>query len=211
MVCKEELCVWFKNLSPHKRIDYLCGMLHICLPLELRFVGSYVEDLAKKDSVHLREHEGKANNREELSKFSEIDAKSFRTRMAIYLALLRSSNRTCSSLIYQLLENNIKQTLTVMDNMDEMTVHNILLVLSMAMNHPAFSYHEKIRMYGYYNTAYETATLLFNKVTKLLECSEYSSLAFPVQDVPKSPEMHMICHCESIGHTSCKIHYQKIV
>lgn len=145
----------------------MCGMLQMCLPMELRFLGSYVEDLAKKDFHQLRESEGKANNRHELSKFSETDGRVFRTKMAVYLALLHSSNRTCSNIIFQLLENHVQEALTVIDSMDEMTVHNILLVLSMAMNHPAFSYHQKSRMYEYYRAANDASERILNKVYKL--------------------------------------------
>lgn len=142
----------------------MCGMLQMCLPMELRFLGSYVEDLAKKDFHQLRESEGKANNRHELSKFSETDSRVFRTKMAVYLALLHSSNRTCSNIIFQLLEKHVQEALTVIDNMDVMTVHNILLVLSMAMNHPAFSYHQKSRMYEYYRAANDASERILNKV-----------------------------------------------
>lgn len=156
--------MWFRNLSPHKRIDYMCGMLQMCLPMELRFMGSYVEDLAKKDFHQLRESEGKANSRHELSKFSESDAKVFRTKMAVYLALLHSSNRTSSNIIFQMLESQIQEALTVIDNMVELTVHSILLVLSMAMNHPAFSYHQKSRMYDHYISANQVADRILKKV-----------------------------------------------
>lgn len=166
MVCKEELCTWFRDLQPHKRIDYMCGMLQMCLPMELRFMGSYVEDLAKKDFHELRESEGKANSHHELKKFSETDDRVFRTKMAVYLALLHSSNMSCSNIIFQLLENRVLDALTVSDSMDVMTVHNILLVLSMAMNHPAFSYHQKTRMYDHYKSAKQAAERIqvMNKV-----------------------------------------------
>lgn len=164
MVCKEELCTWFKHLSPHKRIDFMCGMLHLCLPLELRFLGSYVEDLAKKDFLHLRESESKANSRQEMGKFSDVDDKTFRTKMAVYLALLHSSNRTCSNIIYDLLENHMHNALTLINRMDEQNIHNILVVLTMAMNHPAFSYSQKTKMFEFYRIALEAAEQILNKV-----------------------------------------------
>jgi hypothetical protein len=42
------------------------------LPPELRFIGSVVEDLAKKDFNFLREHENRANNQTELKKYSSV-------------------------------------------------------------------------------------------------------------------------------------------
>ena len=177
MVCKDDLCRWFKNLSPHKRIDYMCGMLQMCLPMELRFIGSYVEDLAKKDFHQLRESEGKANNRHELSRFSETNGRVFRTKMAVYLALMHSSNRSCSNIIFKLLEKHVCEALTVIDSMDSLTIHSILLVLSMAMNHPAFTFHQKSRMYDYYREASEAAERIMNKVAFLT----FVSLVFMVK------------------------------
>ncbi|XP_053402687.1 zinc finger CCHC domain-containing protein 2-like [Mercenaria mercenaria] len=200
MVCKEDLCTWFKNLSPHKRIDYMCGMLQMCLPMELRFIGSYVEDLARKDFHQLRESEGKANNRHELSKFNETDGRVFRTKMAVYLALMHSSNRTCSNIIFRLLEKHVREALTVIDTMDVITVHNILLVLSMAMNHPAFTFHQKSRMYEYYREANEAAERILNKTLpeqELLILSESCDMRSCDQRLspmcsPRVPQMHLL-------------------
>lgn len=145
----------FKELSPHERIDYMCGMLNICLPLELRFFGSYVEDLAKKDFNSLREAEGKANNRNELSKFSESDDQNFWSKVALYLALLKSSSRTCANYIYEVLENHVQKSLSAMklNDMDENSIHSVLLVLAMAMNHPAFLFQQKTRIFVWFEAA----------------------------------------------------------
>ncbi|KAL4235175.1 Zinc finger CCHC [Mactra antiquata] len=192
MVCKEELCTWFRDLQPHKRIDYMCGMLQMCLPMELRFMGSYVEDLAKKDFHELRESEGKANSHHELKKFSETDVRVFRTKMAVYLALLHSSNMRCSNIIFQLLENRAVDALVVNENMDVMTVYNILLVLSMAMNHPAFSYHQKTRMYEHYTNAKKAADRIH--------------LMKVEQELLLSAETHDFRHCEQRLSPMCSPH-----
>lgn len=178
MVCKEEICTWFKELSPHKRVDIMCGMLHLCLPLELRFLGSYVEDLAKKDFNHLREAEGKANSRNEMSKFKDADGKAFRSKMAVYLALLHSSNTSCSSVIYELLENHIQNSLSVINGLDGTAIHSILLVLAMAMNHPAFTFHQKGKMFDLYrivkdmtNQKVKQLMMLWNMEIEVFEAS----------------------------------------
>ena len=95
MICQEldELCAKFGSLSPHLRIDYIYGMLRMCLPPELRFIGSVVEDLAKKDFNFLREHENRANNQTELKKYSSVDEKTLIEGMAINLSLLHGKKR----------------------------------------------------------------------------------------------------------------------
>lgn len=130
-------------------------MLNMCHPMELRFLGSFIEDLAKKDFLHLRESEGKANSRNELSNLTLIDENLFRTKMAVFLGLLHSSNRHCSTIIFNLIDNHIQQAFTVRKNMDTMTIHNILLVLSMGMYHPAFTHSQRTRMFEHYRAACE--------------------------------------------------------
>lgn len=134
----------------------MCGILHLCIPIELRFLGSYVEFLAKKDFHHLRDVEGKANNKQELSNISDID-KMIRTQMAVYLALLHSSNRTCAHQLFLMIKRYMQTAVTVIDRLDTQSVHNILLVLSMAMNHPAFSFVEKTEMFHFYSRAEQEA------------------------------------------------------
>lgn len=68
MVCKEEVCSWFAAQRSADRVDLLCGLLQLCLPLELRFVGACLEELARKDCARLKEFERRANDPELLRK-----------------------------------------------------------------------------------------------------------------------------------------------
>ena len=88
MVRKEDLCDWFKELKPPKRIDYLCALLHVCLPPELRFIGSVLEDLAKKDYNYLRDKEFIANSPHELSnnQFNTLAEPRLRVKFLIALS-----------------------------------------------------------------------------------------------------------------------------
>ena len=53
---------WFRALNGAHRIETLCAMLDCCVPFEVRFLGSYVEDLGRRDFHELRDVENKANN-----------------------------------------------------------------------------------------------------------------------------------------------------
>ncbi|XP_052230431.1 zinc finger CCHC domain-containing protein 2-like isoform X2 [Dreissena polymorpha] len=213
MLRKEELCTWFSNLSPHKRIDFMCGMLHMCLPLELRFLGSCVEDLAKKDFQHLREYELRANNRRDISELSnETSYDTFRNTLAVYLALLHSANTICSHKIFTMLERHRHCALEVKNGMDSETVHRILLVLSMAMNHPAFTFAQKQTMSDMYITASEAAVKNMSKKMQEPEllilsescetrpcdqghspmCSPMSSGSSPMQMIPSPQPLHSL-------------------
>ncbi|XP_042884239.1 mucin-5AC-like isoform X2 [Penaeus japonicus] len=101
MVCKDEVCLWFKNNEPHRRLELLCGLLNMCLPLELRFVASCVEDLAKRDSHDLREAHYKANNPHEVAKLENLLDERTRSKVIVFIALLTARNHTCSSRLFQ--------------------------------------------------------------------------------------------------------------
>ena len=152
MICQEldELCAKFGSLSPHLRIDYIYGMLRMCLPPELRFIGSVVEDLAKKDFNFLREHENRANNQTELKKYSSVDEKTLIEGMAINLSLLHSVNTACANIIFSLLEENLKRAFLISNTTDKKTIDIILLVLTMAKYHPAFTFHQRTTIAEYY-------------------------------------------------------------
>lgn len=101
MVCKDEVCLWFKDNEPHRRLELLCGLLNMCLPLELRFVASCVEDLAKRDSHDLREAHYKANNLHEVAKLENLLDERTRSKAIVFIALLTARNHTCSSRLFQ--------------------------------------------------------------------------------------------------------------
>lgn len=70
---KEEVFDYFSKLSGAKRIEVLSGIVHSCIPLELRFLASLVESLARKDYVSLLEDEHKANSPHELQVLCSTD------------------------------------------------------------------------------------------------------------------------------------------
>ncbi|KAK3086490.1 hypothetical protein FSP39_019124 [Pinctada imbricata] len=166
MVCKEfeELCAKFGDLSPHKRIDIMCGMLRLCLAPELRFIGSVVEDLAKKDYHFLREHEIKANRQSDLLHYYTCDERTLRNAMALNLALLHSWNTTCANTIFDILETNMKRAFQVSLSIDSEDINVILLVLTMAMNHPAFTFHQRDRIFNYYKRVEQQLEDVLKKV-----------------------------------------------
>ncbi|XP_061163257.1 zinc finger CCHC domain-containing protein 2-like [Saccostrea echinata] len=148
----DELYLEFGTLSPHQRIDIVCGMLEMCLGPELRFIGSVVEDLCKKDYIYLREQENKANKPEELEslKQNSTDIRNLQHAMAMNLALLHTDNTHCASIVFDILENNLKRAFSVTPSTEKDSVDIILLVLSMAVRHPAFSFHQRTKLCNYY-------------------------------------------------------------
>ncbi|KAM5138512.1 zinc finger CCHC domain-containing protein 14 [Mantella aurantiaca] len=135
---------WFSELSSWQRVEFLCGLLDLCLPLELRFLGSCLEDLARKDYHWLRDSEVKANNPADLGALTNLGDEVVRSRLLVSLALLGSENREAAGALCR--------TLTHMDSIinnlglrlnDGRAGDQLLLLFTMATNHPAFSFHQK--------------------------------------------------------------------
>ncbi|XP_064168705.1 zinc finger CCHC domain-containing protein 14 [Anguilla rostrata] len=143
-VQREGVYRWFSQLNSAQRAEFLCGLLDLCVPIELRFLGSCLEDLARKDYHSLRDAEIKANNPADLANLTNITDEVVRSKLLISLALLNSDNREAAGVLFR--------TLTHIDSIinnyglqlnDGQTGDQFLLLFTMASNHPAFSFHQK--------------------------------------------------------------------
>ncbi|PSN41832.1 hypothetical protein C0J52_14506 [Blattella germanica] len=145
MVCKEDVVTWFKELTSSKRIDVMCSLLNMCLPFELRFLGTCLEDLGKRDFNELRDTEVRANNSAEFSELQCISDKRTQSKLALYLSLLKSCNHACSNSMYKILANlDSNEINTILNSSsDENPLEQLLLLYTLALNHPAFSYEQK--------------------------------------------------------------------
>ncbi|XP_043937465.1 zinc finger CCHC domain-containing protein 14 [Protopterus annectens] len=140
---QDAVYAWFSDLSSSQRVEFLCGLLDLCIPLELRFIGTCLEDLARKDYNSLRDSEIKANNPADLSSLTNITDEVVRSKLLVTLALLTSNNREAARVLYR--------TLTHIDSvinnyglqLDGRTGDEFLLLFTMASNHPAFTFHQK--------------------------------------------------------------------
>ncbi|XP_041102649.1 zinc finger CCHC domain-containing protein 2 [Polyodon spathula] len=103
---KEAVYEWFGlYLSPAKRIEFMCGLLHMCQPPELRFLGSCLEDLARKDFHILRDSEIKANGPNDLSLLTDVTDPVIRSKLLVCMALLGSENRECAEILFRILSH----------------------------------------------------------------------------------------------------------
>ena len=62
MLSQEQIHRYFNHLSGAKRIEFLYGLLHLCQPLELRYLGTCLEEIARKDYEYLYHAEQKTNH-----------------------------------------------------------------------------------------------------------------------------------------------------
>ncbi|XP_059801205.1 zinc finger CCHC domain-containing protein 2-like isoform X1 [Hypanus sabinus] len=141
---KEAVYEWFGSaLTSAQRLEFCCGLLDLCHPLELRFLGSCLEDLARKDYHSLRDSEIRANSAADLAAIGDVTDEVVRSKLVVSLALLGSENREAATVLARALG----RIDTVIRNyglqLTERSVQEFLLLLTMASNHPAFSFHQK--------------------------------------------------------------------
>eukprot|EP00099_Drosophila_melanogaster_P001576 NP_001097179.1 uncharacterized protein Dmel_CG10492, isoform B [Drosophila melanogaster] len=152
MICKQDVLQWFEKLESYNRIETMYALLTACLPFELRFLGTLLEEQGRCDSETLRGMELRANNPHELAadmvncqKGDPTDRK-IRRKMALYLALIRACNRNCVSEIYRTLECWGECDFSCINDQD--TLLELLLVYTMAAIHPVFSMEEQKKIFG---------------------------------------------------------------
>lgn len=156
MVCKEDVVHWFKELESYKRIDAMCTLLNMCLPFELRFLGTCLEELGGRDSKELRGIELRVNNSNELA--AEIASSllcdpsdiKVRRKMALYFALIRACNRPCVNELFNILCSWSSNEFLKRAKGD--ALQELLLVYTMAANHPVFSFEQRMKCGEIYNS-----------------------------------------------------------
>lgn len=155
MICKEDVVLWFKELESYKRIDTMCTLLNMCLPFELRFLGTCLEELGRRDSQELRGIELRVNNPAELAsdvascRTGEPTDRKIRRKMALYLALIRACNRPCVNELFQTLDGWGDRDFLKLADGDPF--QELLLVYTMAANHPVFSFEQRMKCGEIYN------------------------------------------------------------
>ena len=151
MLCHEEICKWFKELEGEARIELMCSLLDSCLPLELRFLGTYLEYSAGKHNLH--RYEKAANESSFGDMFDLLDA-GVRRKTCLYLALLYSYNKKAATDLFHILHDfDIGQVRSKLSGSKECKNSNadnhntclneIKLLFCMASYHPAFDFHQK--------------------------------------------------------------------
>ncbi|CAF1231942.1 unnamed protein product [Adineta ricciae] len=163
MLNQEQIHRYFNHLSGAKRIEFLYGLLHLCQPLELRYLGTCLEEIARKDYEYLYHAEQKTNHlpvqtpttatnsdstnpQTDLGSDDKLDLTDQFTRAhtIVDIALLWAKNRPCAVRLFRRLKASESIKLVDMllerDDLDERTMDEILIIFCLAANHPAFNF-----------------------------------------------------------------------
>ncbi|XP_060029958.1 zinc finger CCHC domain-containing protein 2 isoform X2 [Erinaceus europaeus] len=173
---QERVYEWFGLvLGSAQRLEFMCGLLDLCNPLELRFLGSCLEDLARKDYHCLRDSEAKANGLSDPGPLADFREPAVRSRLIVYLALLGSENREAAGRLHRLLPqvDSVLKSLRAArargprpedaeqdgsgpegggaepraaGGLGSRAQEELLLLFTMASLHPAFSFHQRVTL-----------------------------------------------------------------
>jgi hypothetical protein len=190
----DEVYDWFKTLDGAKRIEFLNGILHLCFPLELRFIGSCIEELARKDYNYLRDAEVKANTLSEVLSMHDISDKVTRSKMIVTLALLNSTNEECARLIYDVLNVDILMLLNSITSLNETIADEFLLLFTMATNHPAFDFNMKTTMCDQLKkieTKLNTASHQAHTLITQTQATQFNHFHTQIQQLPNQSQFFL--------------------
>lgn len=133
----------------------MCTLLNMCLPFELRFLGTCLEELGRRDAQELRGIELRVNNPQEFisdiasCQGGEPTDRKNRRKMAMFLALIRACNHTCVNELFKTLEGWGNRDFARL--FDEDVLQELLLVYTMATNHPVFSFEQRMKCGDIFN------------------------------------------------------------
>ena len=138
MCTTEDVISWFRGIEADERIEVMCLLMDCCLPWEIRFLGTYIETVAQKDYQALRQAESTANNPTDLSYLQCLEDVFTRHKLCVSLALLHASNRQAAAVLFGILNDFNSSNILELELFTELS-----LLLTMSVNHPAFSFQQK--------------------------------------------------------------------
>uniref|UniRef100_A0A673IDL2 Zinc finger, CCHC domain containing 2 n=1 Tax=Sinocyclocheilus rhinocerous TaxID=307959 RepID=A0A673IDL2_9TELE len=139
---KEAVFEWFGlQLNSSGRVELLCGLLHMCQPLELRFLGACLEDLSRRDFTVLRDYEIRANCPADLEGLVDVSDPVVLSKLLVYLSLLGSKSRECAGILFRTLSRMDAGMWGALPEPE--TVDQLRLLFTMGSLHPAFSFYQR--------------------------------------------------------------------
>ncbi|XP_050527462.1 uncharacterized protein LOC126897706 isoform X2 [Daktulosphaira vitifoliae] len=157
MVCIDEVVAYFKTLKSYERLWMMCRLQSHCLPIELRYLGTCLDNLSKRDIHVLKKLELEANDPANVSEVACkcICDKTVRAAVIKYLSVLNANSTKCSEIIYKALtdekglERIFKSPKTFFN--DKNTFEELMVLYTLAVNHPAFLFEQKTQLDSIFN------------------------------------------------------------
>ncbi|XP_050426155.1 uncharacterized protein LOC126836628 isoform X2 [Adelges cooleyi] len=157
MVCIDEVVAYFKTLKSYERLWMMCRLQSHCLPIELRYLGTCLDNLSKRDVHVLKKLELEANDPANVGQVARkcICDKTVRAAVIKYLSVLNANSAKCSELIYKALTDD-KALERVFKSpraffSDKNAFEELMVLYTLAVNHPAFSFEQKTQLDSIFN------------------------------------------------------------
>lgn len=175
---KDDVYEWFKHLDATTRIDVMCSIFYSCSPFEIRFFGTCIENLAKKDYHALKDTDLQAVDISSLQD-SNINilkvGPQLRSRLIISLCLLKSrpGNPSCVNMLSDLL-SRVDQHLALYQfdsTFDHRLIEDVRLLLMVAVHHPAFSFNQRQEFINQMENFNRVFSHLFDQPSSKQNCS----------------------------------------
>ncbi|XP_034244536.1 uncharacterized protein LOC117647116 isoform X3 [Thrips palmi] len=192
MLAKNDVLSEFKNVRSYERVDLLCSLLDLCLPYELRFLGTCLEFLGKRDFIELREDERHANNVNHITQYRSLMDENTRRKLVLYVSLLKSCNSDCANCLNDTLTalciSDVSQVCRAEPEYAEKLLDELLLLYTIAVKHPAFSLHQKTEFAAHLSRLQEED----NRLSQILYSNEdgitsTSRISKSVDCIPETP------------------------
>ena len=136
----DEVVKGFQSMSAATRIDLLVRLLHQCLPLEIRFLGTVLQEAALKSYEAMAAMDSQFNRLNSYSNLGSIhdDPK----RVCLSLALLRNENNAVATLLSRLLcAEGVVAGCCDAHSIEQFEEYRLMYM--MALHHPAFCFRDK--------------------------------------------------------------------
>ena len=140
----------------------------------MRYLGTFIEELARKDYNALKRYEDSANQAKETPEFGSLDDVSDRSRLTIHLTLLSSTNVRVAGVIYEILQKYMHNFISTgqIRNFGPngiQAIQEYMLLLILAVSHPAFSIEQKEKL----RTLFETIKKEINDANTPVSLKQY--------------------------------------
>ena len=133
---------WFRDARSDSRLDVLCRFLDCCTPFELHFLSSYLEELLSRNTVVTNQIETTVCS--DLKDLHEITNSTSRRQLCVLLTKLKSTTKMRAYNIYDILiQYDFNKFFSQVLTMDEEIVDELLLLFTLASNHPAMTFKQR--------------------------------------------------------------------
>ena len=156
---------WFRDATSDRRLETLCRLLDCCMPLELQFLNTYLDEVLGRNLV-VSQHSD--SNVPELN---EITDSTCRRQLCLILTRIKTANVLAGCIYNKLIQYNFSEFFSRVMVMEEELVDEILLLFTLAANHPAMSFSQRRNLHQRLTDLRET----IDKSFKVLIVNNFSN------------------------------------